>query len=274
MNIKISSGKVALGVFGLTLATFSWSDTRPIFTEDQEDSFIKIYSEKYDLPKSFIKDSLSQAHFQPKTYALEQGHHVNTTPMQNLNFNRKVRVSPAMVRAGQKFMCAHQDALAKAEAKYGVPANYIVGIIGVETLYGRFVGNYREIDTLTTLAFNSPERTDFFQDELAQYLVMCYKNELDPTAMVSSIDGGFGLSQFMPSSYNKFAVSATDSTPDLFSPNDAIMSVAHYLKEHNWKFAQKNLASIYAYNHSVKYTLTVYQLGNKVVKQKAKAGCI
>jgi membrane-bound lytic murein transglycosylase B len=267
------SFKVALGVCGLMISVSAFADSRPIFTDAQEDSFIDTYSAKYDIPEKFIKKTLSQAVFQPRTYALEQNHHVNTTPVENMNFNRRVRISPAMVRAGQRFMCQHQDALAKAEAKYGVPPNYIVGIIGVETLYGRFVGNYRELDTLTTLAFNSPERTNFFQDELAQYLIMCYKNEIDPTSIISSVDGGFGLSQFMPSSYNKFAVSANNKTPDLFVPGDAIMSVANYLKEHNWKYSQKNLAAIYSYNHSVVYTMKVYKLGNQVVKQTARSGC-
>jgi membrane-bound lytic murein transglycosylase B len=268
------STKFLFGLFSLTLTATTMAGSRPIFTDDQEDAFAQIYSSKYDIPERFIKQTLSQAVFQPRTYQLEQIHHVNTTEPQNIDsLNRRVRVSQAMVHAGQKFMCQHQDALAKAKQMYGIPPNYIVGILGVETLYGRFVGNYRELDTLTTLAFNSPERTAFFQDELAQYLVMCYKNELDPTAMISSIDGGFGLSQFMPSSYNKFAVSTTRNAPNLFSANDAIMSVAHYLKEHNWKFAQKNLAAIYSYNHSLKYTFTVYQLGNKVVKQTSRSGC-
>ena len=178
-----------------------------------------------------------------------------------------------MVKAGQKFMCAHKDALDLAKKKYGIPPNYIVGIIGVETLYGRFVGNYRELDTLATLAFSSPERTTFFQDELAEYLKMCYNNDIDPTSIISSIDGGFGLSQFMPSSYNKFAVSASDDTPNLFAPDDAIMSVANYLKQHDWKYSEKNLAAIYSYNHSVLYVLKVYQLGSKVVKQTSKYGC-
>ena len=273
MNNNMCTRKMLFGLFSVTLASAAMANTREIYTDTQEDQFIETYSSKYDIPKSFIKQTLSQAVFQPKTYALEQNHHVSTTPVQDVNFNRRVKVSPAMVRAGQRFMCQHQDALSKAQAKYGVPPNYIVGIIGVETLYGRFVGNYRELDTLTTLAFNSPERTSFFQDELAQYLVMCYKNELDPTTMVSSIDGGFGLSQFMPSSYNKFAVSDVHDHPDLFTPEDAIMSVAHYLKEHSWKLSQKNLVSIYSYNHSVKYTMKVYQLGNQVVKQTARNGC-
>lgn len=265
--------KIVFGLFGLAFSALSLADQRHIFTEEQEDLFVETYSSKYDVPEKFMKKSLEQAVFQPKTYALEQNHHVNTTPVGKLNFNRRVRVSQSMVKAGHRFMCQHQDALAQAEDTYGIPPNYILGILGVETQYGRFVGNYRELDTLTTLAFNSPERTAFFQDELAQYLLMCYKNKVDPAVMISSVDGGFGLSQFMPSSYNKFAVSNVHDHPDLFTADDAIMSVAHYLKEHDWKDAQKNLAAIYSYNHSVKYALTVYQLGNKVIKQKSRSGC-
>jgi len=263
--------KVLLFIIGFITSTFA--STRPIFTDDQEDAFIKAYSSKYDIPEKFIRRTLEKAVFQPRTYALEQNHHVNTTPLENRNFKRRVRISPQMVKAGQKFMCEHKGALDLAKKKYGIPPNYIVGIIGIETLYGRFVGNYRELDTLATLAFSSPQRTAFFQDELAEYLKMCYKNDIDPTSIISSIDGGFGLSQFMPSSYNKFAISMSGNPPNLFSPDDAIMSVANYLKEHDWKYSQKNLEAIYSYNHSVLYVLKVYQLGSKVVKQNSKYGC-
>ena len=263
--------KVLLFIIGFI--TSIWATSRPIFTDSQEDAFIKTYSSKYDIPEKFIRKALEDAVFQPRTYALEQNHHVNTTPLENKNFRRAVKISSAMVRAGHKFMCEHQVALNLANKKYGIPPSYIVGIIGVETLYGRFVGDYHELDTLTTLAFNSPQRTAFFQDELAEYLKMCYINDIDPSSIISSIDGGFGLSQFMPSSYNRFAVSMSSNPPNLFSPDDAIMSVANYLKEHDWKYSKKNLAAIYSYNHSVLYVLKVYQLGTKVVKHNSKFGC-
>lgn len=263
--------KVILFIIGFF--TSVEASERPIYTDRQEAAFIETYASKYNISEHYIKRTLGQAVFQEETYVLEQNHHIDTTPLENRNFRRSVRVSPVMVKAGQKFMCEHKHALKMAKNKYGIPPNYIVGIIGVETLYGRFVGNYRELDTLATLAFNSPQRTTFFQDELAEYLKMCYKNDIDPTSIISSIDGGFGLSQFMPSSYNKFAVSASNNTPNLFAPNDAIMSVANYLKKHHWKYSQKNLAAIYSYNHSVLYVLKVYQLGTRVVRRNSKYGC-
>lgn len=259
----------SFSIFFISLATAS---SRAIYTSAQEEQFVEKYSEKYDIPENYMRKTLSLAVFQQKTYNSEQRHHVTVNPPQSISY-RKVKVSPALVRAGQKFMCQHQKTLAKAHATYGVPPSYIVGILGMETLYGRFVGNYRAVDTLTTLAFNSPERTDFFQDELAQFIVMCYKNDINPASVISSIDGGIGISQFMPSSYMKFAVSANDNAPDLFTPEDAIMSVAHYLKQHNWRTSAQNFEAIYSYNHSVKYTMKVYQLGIKVAKQTSRSGC-
>ena len=266
------SKQLFLGLFSISFIGLATASPREIYTSDQEDKFVEKYSDKYDIPEKYMRNTLSLAVFQQKTYNSEQRHHVTVNPPQSISY-RKVKVSPALVRAGQKFMCQHQKALAKAQETYGIPPSYIVGILGMETLYGRFVGNYRAIDTLTTLAFNSPERTDFFQDELAQFIVMCYKNDLKPTSIISSIDGGIGISQFMPSSYMKFAVSANDNVPDLFTPEDAIMSVAHYLKQHNWRTSAQNFEAIYSYNHSVKYTMRVYQLGTKVAKQTSRSGC-
>ena len=152
-------------------------------------------------------------------------------------------IDPIRIRAGVRFWQEHREALARAEQEYGVPAEIIVGIIGVETIYGQQMGNFRVMDALATLAFDFPaahprakERTEFFRRELEQWLSLANRTNIDPFEVKGSYAGAMGLGQFMPSSWARFAVDFDgDSRIDLFkSPTDAIGSVANYFKGHGW----------------------------------------
>ena len=140
-------------------------------------------------------------------------------------------------REGIAFWQANQEILNQAEKKFGVPANIIVAILGIETFYGQSQGKYRVIDSLSTLAFEYPKRAPFFRKELEHYLLMADENKLDPLAIYGSYAGAMGYAQFMPSSYRNFAVSYSGSNEaDLMnSPQDAIFSIANYLSVNGWK---------------------------------------
>jgi membrane-bound lytic murein transglycosylase B len=153
-------------------------------------------------------------------------------------------IEPVRIQAGLRFWTKHQTTLARAEHEYGVPASIIVGIIGVETLYGQNTGNFRVLDALGTLAFHFPqahpraaERQAFFRGELEQFLLLTSHSGADPLAVRGSYAGALGLPQFMPSSWAKFAVDFDgDGRIDLFgSPADAIGSVANYFKAFQWR---------------------------------------
>jgi membrane-bound lytic murein transglycosylase B len=153
-------------------------------------------------------------------------------------------IEPVRIQAGQRFWRQHQTTLASAERDYGVPAAIIVGIIGVETLYGQNTGNFRVVDALGTLAFHFPkahpravERQAFFRAELEQFLLLTSRSGADPLAIRGSYAGAMGLPQFMPSSWAKFAVDFDgDGRIDLFgSTADAIGSVANYFKAFQWR---------------------------------------
>ncbi|WP_367067975.1 lytic murein transglycosylase B [Oryzisolibacter sp. LB2S] len=152
-------------------------------------------------------------------------------------------VEPTRIRAGLRFWQEHADTLARAETQYGVPAEIIVGIIGVETLYGRHMGGYRVIDALATLAFDFPdahpraaERRAFFQRELEQFLTLMDRTGMDPHSPRGSYAGAMGMGQFMPSSWARWAVDFDgDGRIDLWqSAEDAIGSVANYFVGHGW----------------------------------------
>jgi len=153
-------------------------------------------------------------------------------------------IDPVRIQAGVRFWQAHRAALERAEQAYGVPAAIIVGIIGVETIYGRNMGDFRVIDALATLAFNFPpshpraaERSDYFRGELEQFLSLQHRSGGDPLKPLGSYAGAMGLPQFMPSSWVKWAVDFDgDGRIDLSgSPVDAIGSVASYFKGYGWQ---------------------------------------
>ncbi len=152
-------------------------------------------------------------------------------------------IEPVRINAGVDFWNQNADALARAEAQYGVPAEIIVGIIGVETVYGRNTGRFRVLDVLTTLAFAYPDSTNrlarqaFFRGELENTLLLARKSNIDPFSLVGSFAGAVGLPQFMPGSILNYGVDFdADGKVDLRgSAVDAIGSVANFLVQHGWR---------------------------------------
>lgn len=137
---------------------------------------------------------------------------------------------------GAVFWSRHADALRQASERYGVPAEVIMGIMGVETMFGGNMGNHRVIDALTTLAFDYPRRADYFTEELANFLLMARQEGFDPSQPVGSFAGAMGLGQFMPGSFLRWAVDFDgDSRCNLWDAEDAIGSIANYFAQHGWR---------------------------------------
>jgi membrane-bound lytic murein transglycosylase B len=162
----------------------------------------------------------------------------------NWHLYRSRFVEPLRIRAGVAFWQEHRGTLQRAEQETGVPAEIIVGVLGVETIYGQQTGNHRVIDALATLAFDfpashprAPERSVYFKSELEQFLGWAQRSGRDPLALKGSYAGAMGLPQFMPSSWVKYAVDFDgDGLVDLQnSPADAIGSIANYFKVFNWQ---------------------------------------
>jgi membrane-bound lytic murein transglycosylase B len=151
-------------------------------------------------------------------------------------------IEPIRINAGVRFWNENAAELARAEAQYGVPAEIIAGIIGVETIYGRDTGRFRVVDVLTTLAFAYPEapnrndRMQFFRSELEKTLVLARKENIDPFSLLGSFAGAVGMPQFMPGNILKYGVDFDgDGIVDLRnSASDAIGSVANFLVAHGW----------------------------------------
>ena len=185
---------------------------------------------------------LAQARFLPRVPPLMLP--PSRPGVRNWRVYRSRFVEPVRIRAGAAFWDTHARVLDKAAQEFGVPADVIVGIIGVETIYGRNVGNFRVIDALATLTFDFPRehpkaqmRQAYFQGELTQFLVSASRTRTDPFSPVGSYAGAMGLPQFMPTSWANFAVDFDgDGKINLFnSKADAIGSVANYFVGHGWQ---------------------------------------
>lgn len=195
-----------------------------------------------DLDLEWVRQAIAQARYIPQIARFIQPPPVGTP--KNWRVYRSRFIDPTRISAGVKFWQDNRDTLARAEAETGVPAEIIVGIIGVETIYGQQMGTFRVIDALATLAFDFPAshpraaaRSEFFKAELEQYLSLTHRTSVDPLALRGSFAGAMGMPQFMPSSWVKYAIDFDgDGKVDLFnSPADVIGSVANYFKAFNWQ---------------------------------------
>ncbi len=144
------------------------------------------------------------------------------------------------ISEGTEFWRQHAAALSRAEATYGVPAEIIIAIIGVETIYGKNTGDLPVLDALTTIAFHYPRRAEFFRSELEEFLLLTREEKLNPRLPTGSYAGAMGLGQFMPSSFRKYAVDFDgDGKRDIWDNfTDAIGSVANYFHGYGWQTGQ------------------------------------
>ena len=150
---------------------------------------------------------------------------------------RKIFVTPDRIRRGVEFAREHRAVLNRVTSQFGVPAEIVAAIIGVETFYGRYTGRYRVIDALSTLAFFAPRRGSFFRRELEEFLLMLNEEDRASADLMGSYAGAIGVPQFIPSSYREYAVDFDgDGRRDLLgSVDDAVGSVGSYLHRHGWR---------------------------------------
>jgi len=150
---------------------------------------------------------------------------------------RPIFLGNERIAAGRRYLVEHRAVFDRAEARFGVPAEVIAAIIGVETFYGRITGSDRVLEALATLGFDYPPRASFFLSELAEFLTLAEQEGWNPQEVLGSYAGAMGLPQFISSSYRRYAIDFDDDgRVDLFeSVDDVIGSVAHYLEQHGWQ---------------------------------------
>jgi len=196
-------------------------------------SFIDKMVEQHQFDKAELKALFQSVDIKEKIIATMQ------RPAEGLPWHkyRKIFMTDKRVKGGVKFWQENQAALTAVEEKYGVPAQIIIAIIGVETQYGGNTGYHRVIDALSTLGFSYPKRSKFFLSELENFLILCREEKMNPLEPTGSYAGAMGIPQFMPSSYRAYAADfEADGKRDIWTNSaDAIASVANYFVLHHWK---------------------------------------
>jgi membrane-bound lytic murein transglycosylase B len=161
---------------------------------------------------------------------------------------------------GRKILSEHKDALEEIEQSFGVEREVIVAILRIETNFGKNTGKYPVFNSLLTMALVENRRSTWAENELIEFLRLCREQNKDPFSIRGSWAGAFGICQFIPSSYARFAVDGNrDGVIDLFDFRDAFASIANYLKAHGWENGRLEAMrqAIYAYNHCDSYVEAV-----------------
>ena len=212
------------------------SGSLPYLLRDDVRAYIDDFVLVYGLDRGWIEQAFAQARYSEQAEKL-------TTPSltppgaRNWLAYRARNVDERRIREGAQFLRDERSALARASERWGVPEEIIVGIIGVETIFGRVTGSFRTLDVLLTLSFDYTRRAPMYREELAQFLLLCHEQGIDPLLPRGSFAGALGLPQFMPGSIRRWAVDFDgDGRVDLAdSRADAIGSVANFLVGHGWQ---------------------------------------
>jgi membrane-bound lytic murein transglycosylase B len=199
--------------------------------------FVQHMSRSYGMDSSYLNRLFSQARDLNLVYTpprKNNGRRYGRTG--SWTRYRKYFITPRHINGGVNFWRKHADVLNRTYQQYGVPPEYIVGILGVETIYGGNVGKTRVLDSLSTKAFHQGRRKKFFLNELEKFLLMTRSEGLNPTTLMGSSAGAIGLCQFMPSNFKSLGVDYNrNGVCNLWDPVDAIGSVANYFSKHGWR---------------------------------------
>ena len=240
--------------------------------------FISHMSKKHDFSLQYLRTNFKKLKYQKSAFKLINPPKKEKKKKRKSWQDYKNRfVTEKAIKDGRSYMIKYRKTLERASEKYGVPANVIVGILGVETRYGTITGNYRVIDTLATFAFEDFKRKKFFLNELEHLFLLARENNIDVKSFKGSFAGAIGIPQFMPSSWRNFAVDFDkDGKINLLkSPQDAIGSVANYLSIHGWKANEASHAPIYPQKNLNPSKFVASSLkAESNIKDLAKAGFI
>ena len=234
---------------------------------DETVEFIDYMAQKHGYEKSYLEAIFQRAKYQERVVRI-----MNRQPEGTMTWQRYrgIMVNESRISAGKEFIKSHKQDLKRAEKIYGVPAEIIASIIGIETRYGRIKGNIRVIDSLSTLAFDYPRRSKFFKVQLEEFLLLSREENFNLEEIEGSIAGAMGYGQFMPDSYRDYAVDFdNDGVRDILNnPIDAIGSVANFLnKKGKWKpnvpiaMRAKAISEVKEIKSSFKPYMTEIELG-------------
>ena len=233
-----------LALLQLSLLCVTTADAGPagLAAHPAAAAFVARMEAEHGFERESLLAALATATYQDKALRLISPPKPGTGPRVRSWTGYRARfVDPVRIRAGLAFWDAHRASLERAEQRYGVPSEVILGIIGVETVFGRVTGSFPLLDALATLAFDYPPRADLFRRELENLFLLARENGRAVGSYTGSYAGAIGFPQFLPSSVRRYAVDFDgDGRIDLErSEADAIGSVARYLAEHGWRSGER-----------------------------------
>ena len=220
---------------GVTLCVLSVTSAMAIDLDQPEvETFIDTMVEEHDFDREQLRDTLGAAEVKQSILDAIARPAEKTKSWAEY---REIFITQERIEAGAQFWADNEGALRQVSESTGVPMEMLVGIIGVETYFGRITGSFRVLDALSTLAFSYPPRAKFFRRELEEYLLLAREEGMQATDATGSYAGAMGRPQFMPSSFRAYAVDATgDGKRDIWNDwTDVAGSIANYFLEHGWK---------------------------------------
>lgn len=228
------AASLGLGAAGLLRPALALAGLGSYWSRPQVREFAARTAERFGLPPEWIASAIRAG--RPSETAARWMGSVAPAPG-DWRLYRRSQIDEHRLARGLSFWWKYQQSLDQARDSFGTPHEIVVAIIGVESHYGRVTGRFRVLDVLLTLGFDLARRADEYQEELAQFLMLCREQDLDPASILGSIAGAIGMPQFLPSSIRRYAVDFdADGRIDLArSAHDAIGSVANFLAAHGWQ---------------------------------------
>jgi membrane-bound lytic murein transglycosylase B len=206
-----------------------------------KDVFIQEVAERYEIPTKHVAKLVNSAQVNSQTQRLMAPSSSGRVKRSWTTYRNRV-MDPIRVRGGKSFMQRNASTLKEVEREYGVPSEIVASIIGVETVYGNYMGSFKLLDSLYTLGFhhpdpNRPDRHQSFRNQLAALIKLDHQGKINANTELGSFAGATGLPQFMPISIMHYAVDGDgDGRIDLRNSEvDAIHSVANFLVKHGWE---------------------------------------
>ena len=232
------------GVLALQIFAFPAAASDKAYVDLKQENVVEFIEEMvttHDFDRNALSAVLAKAEI--KASVIKK---ISTPAERKLTWGeyRKIFITKERINAGATFWRENREMLERITLETGVPIEILVGIIGVETYFGRITGKDRVIDALATLAFDYPPRATFFRKELMQFFILAREEEMDPTVPMGSYAGAMGRPQFMPSSFRAYAVDSTgDGKRDIWNNwTDASGSIASYFLAHGWRSSEEVVA--------------------------------
>jgi len=242
--------------------------------KDNTQAFIDKMVNKHHFSRAYLEELFSDVAFQRRAlsifnpeFAINPRRRIVPPEHGSWDNYEKLLLKKERVQKGVEFMHKYRTLLKRVYRKYGVEPEYITAIIGIESHYGENRGKFPVFDVLTTLAFERNRRSKYFQFELEKFLLLSRDERFNPKNVMGSYAGAIGLGQFMPSSYDAFAVDFNrDGKRSIQNIEDATASIANYFKKHGWK-KHGYVATRVSYNGN---RFTKYKTGYKYKYDRSK----